>query len=68
MRKGEYTMSSDIDLFVQAEKKDINLNKYKKILKHEINLFFEENINKLSDELFNNIINGVKLSGYLKLR
>ncbi len=67
-RKGEYVKGSDIDIFVQTNRKDVNLTKLNKILKHKINLFFEENINKLSKELFNNIINGIKLSGYLKLK
>jgi len=67
MRKGEYTKKSDIDLFVQAKEKQINLEKYEKKLKHKISLFFEENLAKLSKELKDNIINGIKLSGYTKL-
>jgi len=67
-RKGEYNKDSDIDIFIHANEKSIKLTKFEKILKHKINLFFEENINELSNELFNNIINGIKLSGYLKLR
>jgi len=67
-RKGEYTKTSDIDLFVQSSEKPLNLTKFEKILKHEINIFFEENINKLSNELFNNIVNGIILSGYLKIK
>jgi predicted nucleotidyltransferase len=68
MRNGEYNKNSDIDLFVQIDKKEISLTKFETKLKHKINLFFEGNLNKLSNELFNNIINGIKLSGYLKLR
>lgn len=67
-RKGEYVKDSDIDIFIQASRKNIGLEKFNKALKHKINPFFEENINKLSTELFNNIINGIKLSGYLRLR
>ena len=67
-RKGEYTKTSDIDIFVQTSEKPLNLMKFEKILKHKINLFFEEDINKLSNELFNNIINGIILSGYLKIK
>jgi len=67
-RRGEYNKDSDIDIFVQTSEESINLTKFEKILKHKISLFFEENINGLSSELFNNIINGIKLSGYLKLR
>ncbi len=67
-RKGEYYKKSDIDIYIQTNEKSINLRKFEGILKHKINLFFEEDINKLSKELFNNIINGIKLSGYLTLR
>ncbi len=66
MRKGEYNKKSDIDIFIQSNEKSINLIKFEKILKHKINLFFEDDINKISKELFNNIINGIKLSGYIK--
>lgn len=68
VRKGEYEKKSDIDIFLQVKETSSNITKFEKILKHKINLFLEEDINKLSDELFNNIINGIKLSGYLKLR
>lgn len=68
VRKGEYNKNSDIDIFVQTKEKHLDLMKFEKIFKHKISLFFEENINKLSNELFNNIINGIKLSGYLKLK
>ena len=67
MRKGEYVKESDIDIFLQCDEKKLNLTKFERILKHNINLLFEENINKLSEDLFNNIINGIKLSGYFKL-
>ena len=66
--KGEYIKSSDIDLFVQSKEKNIDLSKFESKLKHKISLFFEERFEKLSDELFNNIINGTKLGGYIKLK
>ena len=68
MGKGDYVKSSDIDLFVQTDEHPINLSKFENSLNHKINLFFESKINKLSNELFNNIINGIVLSGYLKLK
>lgn len=67
-RKGEYNKTSDIDLFIQAREQKIDLSKFEKKLQHHISLFFEEDIHKLSSELFNNIVNGLKISGYLKLR
>lgn len=66
--KAEYDTNSDIDLFVQMSEITLDLSKYEKKLKHKINIFFEPNINKLSPELLNNIINGIKLYGYLKLK
>ncbi len=65
--KGEDTELSDIDLFVSSKIKKFNLNKYETKLKRRINLIFEPNFNKLSKELKNNILNGVVLSGYLKV-
>lgn len=65
--KGKDIESSDIDIFVEAKEKKANLEKYEKRLNRKINLFFEENFNKLSKELRNNIINGIKLEGYLKV-
>ncbi len=66
--KAEYNKESDIDIFVQTKEKDYNVEKFEKRLKHSINLFFEEKIENLSDELFNNIINGIKLAGYIKIK
>lgn len=66
--KGEYNQESDIDIFVQAPEKRISLERYEKIIKHRIALFFEPDISRLSNELFNNIVNGYKLSGYLKIK
>ena len=68
-RKGEYVKNSDIDLFVESTKRiDLNVSLFEKRLKHKIQLFIEQDINKLPDELFNNIINGIKLSGYVKIK
>jgi len=65
--KGEDIKDSDIDLFLLCKEKKLNLKKYEKELKRRINIFFESNFEKLSNELKNNIINGVILSGYLKV-
>jgi len=66
--KAEYIKDSDIDIFIQAKEQSIDLSKFEKKLKHKIHLFFEENLNNLSKELFNNIINGIKLAGYIKVK
>ncbi len=70
IRKGEYTKESDIDLFIETTKiaSDIGLNKYERILKHKIQLFIEKDINNLPNELFNNVVNGIKLIGYIRIR
>lgn len=69
-RKGEYTKESDIDLFIETTKKeyDLELRKYERRLKHKIQLFTEPDINKLPNELFNNVLNGIKLTGFVRIR
>lgn len=68
-RKGESVKESDIDLFVETHmKKEIDLKKYERKLKHKIQLFIEKNIKDLQPRLFNNVVNGIKLSGSFKLK
>lgn len=66
--KGEYVQKSDLDIFILSSEKQVGLLKYEMKLKRKINLLIKENYNQLSPELFNNIINGYKLKGYIKLR
>ncbi len=69
VRKGEYDSESDIDLFVESPvKKKIDLRKFEKELNHKIQLFVYSDINKLQPNLFNNVINGIKLFGSFKLK
>ena len=65
--KGEDTTASDLDLFIQCKEKKFELEKYEKFINRNINIFFDEDVNKLSKELRSNIINGVILSGYIDL-
>ena len=65
--KGEDLEESDIDLYVQAREKKLNLQKYEKLLNRKITLFFKENFSELGNELKNNIINGIVITGYLKV-
>ena len=65
--KGEDIEESDIDLYVRAKIKKLDLKKYEKRFDRKINLFFEEKFSKLSSELKNNILNGIVLNGYLKV-
>ena len=66
--KGEYGNKSDIDLFVQSKEATINIEKFEKKLRHHIHILFEADTNKLSAELLNNIANGIKLRGFLKVK
>jgi len=66
--KGEYDINSDIDIFVQSKDIKLSLSSYEKKLKHKINILFENNIEKMSSHLLNNIINGAKLQGFLKVK
>lgn len=65
--KATITEKSDIDIFVEANETNLDLEKYEKKLNHKINLLFEPNINNLSKELKNNIINGIILYGFIKI-
>ncbi len=65
--KGEDIEKSDIDLFIQASEKKIDIKKYEKYLGREVNIFFETNFSRLNKELKNNILNGIILKGYLKV-
>ena len=64
--KGEDIENSDIDIFALSKEKNIELKKYEKSLDRKIQLFFSEDLNKLPKELFNNILNGVILSGFIR--
>jgi len=66
--KATFTEKSDIDIFVEANETKLDLSKYEKKLNRKINLLFEQNINNLSKELRNNIINGVVLYGFIKIQ
>lgn len=64
--RGEDTEDSDIDLFVECDKEDINLNKFEKKLNRKIQLHFKKNFVQYPKELKNNIINGIVIRGFLE--
>jgi predicted nucleotidyltransferase len=66
-QKGEDIENSDIDVFVECKKSEINLNKFKKQLNRNIQLHFRRNFGSYPSELKNNIINGQVLEGYLEV-
>src|SRR3989338_6618546 len=67
--QGEDTENSDIDLYLETpSKKQINLEKFKRILQREIQLFQHKNIQEISNlHLANNIINGITLNNYIEV-
>lgn len=67
LSKAETMKDSDIDLAIIGHKKDLDLQKFEKLLKRKIQLFWFNSIEDIKDkELKNNILNGYVLSGRLK--
>ena len=67
--KGEDTEESDIDLYMETpSKKQVNLEKFRKILKREIQIFQHKNLKEITNlHLANNIINGVTLNSFIEV-
>lgn len=65
--KGEDIEESDIDIFVETKKQEIQVSEYEKKLKRKVELHFKENFDDYPNELKNNIINGIVLYGYLEV-
>lgn len=69
IRKGDSTQESDIDIFLESATKTQPVpEKFEKTLHHKVQLFIELDINKLPDNLFNNVVNGIKLYGSFSLK
>jgi len=69
VRKGEYEQDSDIDIFVETSiKKELKLKRFEEKMGRKIQLFVESDLGKLQPNLFNNVINGIKLYGSVKLK
>ena len=67
VQKGTYLKNSDVDIFMQCKEKKIDLSKFEKKLGRDIQIIFEEDLNKLTEGLRSNIINGNTVSGALQL-
>src|SRR3989338_2181600 len=65
-RRGEDTENSDIDLFVECKKEELNLKLFEKKLARKIGLHFNDQFTSYPRELKNNIINGITLSGFIE--
>ena len=65
-QRGEDTEESDIDLFIECGKEDIDLSSFEKKIGRKIQLHFNDNFSSYPKELKNNIINGIVLYGFLE--
>jgi predicted nucleotidyltransferase len=71
--KGENHQKSDIDLFIIAsDPKQIDLSKFEKALRSEIQVFVEspaafKKMRSTNKELLNNVLNGVILTGFVEV-
>lgn len=67
--KGEDVEESDIDLYIESpSKKKLNLEKFKKIFKREIQILQSKNITEIKNKnLANNIINGNILNNQIEV-
>lgn len=65
---GEDTVNSDIGLAViGAKKKDIDMEKFEKILERVINISYFESFRKIDKHLLNSILNGIIIKGAVNL-
>lgn len=68
-RKGDSDYESDIDIFVESyDEKELDLAKFEKKLKHKVDLHVRKNIHDLNNNLFNNVVNGIKMYGYFNVK
>lgn len=65
--RGEDIESSDIDIVILAEETKLDLKKYDKLIRRKISPLFVTRFSELSNELKNNILNGIILYGYVKV-
>lgn len=69
VRKGEYDKESDVDIFIESDKVEVvDLSKFERKIGHKIELFIRKDINDLHVNLRNNVLNGIKLAGYLDVK
>ncbi|MBU0666428.1 MAG: nucleotidyltransferase domain-containing protein [Nanoarchaeota archaeon] len=65
--RAEDIEDSDIDIFIESKREELNLKKFESLLGRKIQLHFRENFKDYSKELKNNILNGIILQGYLEV-
>lgn len=65
---GEDTIESDIDIaIIGSREKDIDVERFSRLLERKIPLNFYDNFNEINKNLRENILNGIVLSGGVKL-
>ncbi|MFB6089389.1 MAG: winged helix-turn-helix transcriptional regulator [Candidatus Aenigmatarchaeota archaeon] len=64
---GEDIEDSDVDLFVQASGKELDLSNFENKLNRSIEIHTKSDFEDYPKELKNNIINGIILYGFLKV-
>ena len=65
---GEDTINSDVDLAIIGDKKkDVDLNKFNKILERKVIINYYDSFKKIDKHLLNNILNGIILKGTVEL-
>ncbi|MBS3166112.1 nucleotidyltransferase domain-containing protein [Candidatus Woesearchaeota archaeon] len=67
--RGEDVENSDIDFYIETPaKKKFNLEKYERNLQRKIQIIWSKHIYQIENkELANNIINGIKLNGFMEV-
>lgn len=66
--RGEDIEGSDLDIFIQATDKEIELSEYETSLHRKIQLHVEDDLQNYPKELKNNIANGIVVHGYLEVQ
>ncbi len=67
IQKGTYHAESDVDIFVQAPFKKVDLSSFERKVGHKISLFCEPVLRNLSKGLLTNLYNGLVLAGTLEV-
>lgn len=67
VKKGTYHDKSDVDIFVQAKYRRLDLSHFERYVGHKINILFEDDLQQLSKGLLKNIYNGDVLAGELEV-
>lgn len=65
-QRGEDLEDSDVDLFLEAKQKNLDLTPFNKKLGRNLELHFREHFLSYPAELRNNLINGSVLQGFLE--